>query len=102
MVAKVGVVEDLARLALREAAVLTHRRRDVVLAHETALVPEAAAHRLPARARVNELNLAPAVLLLAVRHQPNIGADTGVVKHLLRQGHDRFEPIIADNPLPDL
>ena len=57
----------------------------------------------PDVASVDQQNLSLASLLLAVREDPNIGTDAGVVEHLLRQGDDGFEPVvITDDPLADV
>ena len=33
---------------------------------------------------------------------PDVGADTGVVEHLLWQGDDGLEPVVLDDPLADV
>ncbi len=66
-----------------------------------AFVAEAALHRRPALAGVDQLNLALAVRLLAVAEHPDEGADAGVVEHLLGQGDDGFQPVVFDDPAAD-
>ena len=56
----------------------------------------------PDVARIEELDLALAPLLLAVGDDPDVGADAGVVEHLLRQGDDGLEPVVLDDPLADV
>ena len=68
---------------------------------ETALVAQAALHGRVALAGIDELDLAPAVLGLAVGDHPDEGADTGVVEHLLGQGDDGFELVALDDPAAD-
>src|SRR5690606_25261983 len=72
------------------------------LVEVAALVAEAALHRRVALAGVDELNLALAVLGLAVGDHPDEGADAGVVEHLLRQGDDGLELVALDDPAPNL
>src|SRR5262245_38479383 len=38
----------------------------------------------------------------AIGDDPDVGSNAGVVKHLLRQSDDSFEPIIFDNPFANL
>jgi hypothetical protein len=66
-----------------------------------ALVAQAAAQGLPALACVDELNPALAARLLAVGDDPDVGADAGVVEHLLGHGDDGFEPVVLDDPFAD-
>jgi hypothetical protein len=72
------------------------RRRDFA-----ALVAQALAHRRPEVRRVDELHLAPARRRLAVREHPHVGRDAGVVEKLLRQRHQRVEPVIFEDPPAD-
>src|SRR5262245_55421968 len=39
---------------------------------------------------------------LAVREHPNVSGDACVVKHVERQGHDGFEPVVFDDPSADV
>src|SRR3972149_2979180 len=106
-IAEVGVVEDLRGLAVALPAVEPHDLGDLTSSDVPTLVAEAAlalfaATRRPHLARVEELALALAPLLLAVGDDPDVGADAGVVEHLLRQGDDGFEPVVLDDPLADV
>ena len=56
----------------------------------------------PEPARVEQLNPAPAPFLLAIGDDPDVGADAGVVEHLFRQGDDRFQPVVLDQPAADV
>ena len=97
-VAEVGVVEDLAGLRFCQRAVLASHFIDGFFIQPAALVAEAAFHRREALTGVDQLNLALAVLLLAVTEHPDKGADAGVVEHLFRQGNDGFQPVVLDDP----
>ena len=77
-------------------------RVDGGLGQIPALVAQAALHRAPALAGIDQLDLALAVGLFAVGHHPHEGADAGVVKHLLRQGNDCFQLVAFNDPAPDL
>ena len=52
-----------------------------------ALVPKAPTHLYPKGRCVDKLNHSPALRGLAIREEPNIGGDAGVVEELLRQGY---------------
>ena len=39
---------------------------------------------------------------LAVAEQPDVGADAGIVKDLLRQGDDGLQPVVFHDPAADL
>src|SRR5256885_1910196 len=71
-------LDDLADLAGRDVPTLVAEATLGVLA--TARGPHVAS--------VEQLDLALAPLLLAVRDDPHIGSDPRVVEHLLRQGDD--------------
>ena len=51
---------------------------------------------------VDELDLAAAVLRLAVGQHPDVGGDAGVVEHVQRQGDDRLQPVVLDDPAADV
>jgi hypothetical protein len=51
---------------------------------------------------VDELDLALAVLGLAVGEHPDVGGDAGVVEHVQRQGDDGLEPVVLDDPAADV
>ena len=72
-----------------------------------ALVAEAAlaffaTTRRPDVARIKELDLALAPLFFAVGDDPDVGADAGVIKHLLGQGDDGLQPVVFDDPLAEI
>jgi hypothetical protein len=52
--------------------------------------------------RIDKLDLAPTVLLFAVGQDPHICRNACSVKELVRHGDDRFEPIVLDDPSPDV
>lgn len=56
----------------------------------------------PGLAGVEELDLASPPFFLAVGDDPDVGADAGIVKHLLRQGDHRFEPVVFDDPFTNV
>ena len=106
-VAEVGVVEGLGDLAVDLPAVDLHDLGDLSAGEVAALVAEAAlvgfaAASGPHIARIKKLDLALAPLLLAVGDDPDVGADTGVVEHLLGQGDDALDPVVLDDPLADV
>ncbi len=47
---------------------------------------------------VDQLNVALAVLGLAIGQYPDVGRDAGVVEHIERQRDDGFEPVVLDDP----
>ena len=51
---------------------------------------------------VDQLHLALAVLRLAVGEHPDVGGDAGVVEHVERQGDDRLQPVVLDDPAADV
>ena len=103
VVAKIVVVEDFAGGAGLQGAVLAHDVGDVRLVGElAALVAQAAAQRLPTITRIHQLNPATAARLFAVGDDPDVGADAGVVEHLLGHGDDGFEPVVFDHPFADV
>src|SRR5690606_30420703 len=52
--------------------------------------------------RIDELHLAAARFVFAVRQDPDIGGDAGVVEELLRQRDDRLEPVVLQDPAANL
>ena len=107
-VAEIIIVEDLRGVGLDETAIKLHDIADLVgftvvaLADLPAFVAQAAAHGDIAFAGIEKLDLALATLFLAVGDDPDIGADAGVVEHLLRQGDDGLQPVVFDDPLADV
>ena len=45
---------------------------------------------------------APTALGLAIAEHPDVGGDVGVVEHVERQGDDRLEPVVLDDPAADV
>src|SRR5579884_757279 len=106
-IAEIRVVEDLRTLFILEAAIEADNLVNLCGGEMPALVAQAALGFLtpawrPDIASVDELNLPFAPFLLTVGDNPDVGADAGVVKHLLRQGNDRLEPVVLDDPFPDI
>ena len=52
--------------------------------------------------RVYQLHFALAVRRLAVAQDPDVGGDAGVVEHVERQGDDRLQPVVLDDPAADV
>ena len=63
-----------------------------------ALVVEALLHLPEEAACVDELHLAATLRRFAVRHEPDVGEDAGVVEELIGQRHDGVQPVVFDDP----
>ena len=90
-VAEVGVVEGLDGLAVGRVPIPPDDPGDLVIGDVPTLVAQAALAVLAAAgrpdfARVEQADLAPGPRLLAVGEDPDVGADAGVVEHLLGAG----------------
>ena len=94
-------VEQGCKLRLDERAEQPRHIGDLLLAHLLALRAEALAHLPPEARRVDELHLALALRGLAVRHDPDIGRNAGVVEHVGRQADDRLHKIVFQHVAPD-
>ena len=79
-----AVVEDLDLRALLEVGIEAGQCVDVAGSQLPALVAEGLAHLAEVGDAVDELDLAAALGGLAVGKQPDVGADAGVVEHLVR------------------
>ena len=90
------------RLAVAEIAVNLRQSRNVGFGQFVALVVEALLHLLEEACAVDQLHLAAPLLRLAVGDEPDIGEDAGVVEQLIRQSDDRVEPVVLDDPTPDV
>ena len=107
-VAEIGVVEDLRGCRLDETAVELHDFGDLVglavarLRRSCGVCRPGCGAWDVVFAGIEKLNLALAALLLAVGDDPDVGADAGVVEHLLRQGDDGLQPVVLDDPLADV
>src|SRR5690606_26572846 len=75
---------------------------DVLGGELAVLLAEVLAQRLVPARRVDELHAASAVLGLAVREHPDVGRDAGVVEHVERQGDDRLQPVVLEDPAADV
>ena len=75
---------------------------DVVVGELAVFLAEVFAQWLEPLRRVDELDLALAMLGLAVGDHPDVGRDAGVVKHVERQRDDGFQPVILDDPTADV
>ena len=89
-------------LGLLECQEVSHDALDVRLGKFAVLLAEVLAQRLEPRRRVDQLHLAAPVARLAVGQHPDIGRDAGVVEHVERQGDDGFQPVVLDDPAPDI
>ena len=102
--AGLGLAVDLylRRLAVPVVAVDAGQVIDLLVGDLVTLVVEALLH-LPEEARaVDELYPAAPLRRLAVRHEPDIGKDAGVVEKLVGQRHDGVEPVVLDDPAADV
>ena len=90
------------RLAVLAIAVDASQVADLLLGDLVALVVEALLHLLEEARAVDELHLAASLRRLAVRHEPDIGEDAGVVEKLVGQRHDGVEPVVLDDPAADV
>src|SRR5689334_20903021 len=75
---------------------------DLRLADLLALLAEALAHLREQLTGVDELDLAPTLGSLAIRDDPEVRADPGVIEELVGKGDDALEPVVLDNPAADL
>ncbi len=74
----------------------------ITIADNIAFVAQALAHFMIKLAGIDKLNLALAVSFLLIGDDPDIGADAGIVKKLIRHGDDRFQPVVFDDPSADI
>ena len=51
---------------------------------------------------VDQLHLALAMHRFPVAQHPDVGGDAGVVEHVQRQGHNSLQPVVLDDPAPDV
>ena len=73
-----------------------------VLAELAVLLAQVLAERPVPLGGVDQLHLALAMLRLAVGKHPDVGGDAGVVEHVERQGDDRLQPVVLDDPAADV
>ena len=72
------------------------------LAELAVLLAQVLAERPVPAGGVDQLHLAGSVRGLAVGQHPHIGGDAGVVEHVERQGDDRLQPVVLDDPAADI
>ena len=101
-IAELGVVEDARLLRLLEGEERLDDALDIGVREFAVLLAKVLAQRLEPRRRVDQLHAAAAVARLAVGQHPDIGGDAGVVEHVQRQRDDGFQPVVLDNPAPDI
>ena len=106
-VAEINVVKSLRLLAVDISAVKLHNLRDLISCEIPSLVPKTtlvlfAAAGCPHIACVKQLDPAFAPLFLTVCDDPDVGANAGVVEHLLGQRDNGLQPIFLDDPLADV
>lgn len=102
-----GVAEELVRVDLGVFAFLEVRvdfdqPLYVGLGDEHALVAEIPFHGIEEFGAVNQLDLAPPSLQLAVRQDPDVGGDAGVEEEFVGQRDDAFQPVVFDDPTSDV
>ena len=101
-IAKIRIIKNLRSLTLPKLSMLAGQRLNNRTIQIAALIPQTAFHRLPSVPTIDQLDFTLALLSLAVRHHPNKRTYTSVIKHLLRQSHDRLKPIIFNNPTANI
>jgi len=101
-VAKGLIREDFRLGALLKVEVAAGDAIDVVGRQLTVFLAEVFAERLEPLGRVDELDLALAVVGLAVGQHPDVGGDAGVIEEVERQGDDGLEPVVFDDPAADI
>ena len=89
---------DFGRLAVLIVAIDAGEVADLFFRDLVALVVEALLHLLEEAGAIDELYFAAPFRRLAVRHEPHVGKNPGVVEKLIRQRHDGVEPVILDDP----
>src|SRR5271165_3413031 len=53
-------------------------------------------------ASIDELNHSFSLRFFAIAENPKVSGDPRVVEKLFRQGHNRFQPIVGNDPFADL
>ena len=94
-------VEHGGELCLDETAEQLGDGSNMLVAHLLALGAEALAHLAPERTGIDELHLALAMRRLAVRDDPDIGGNAGVVEHIGRQADDGLDQIVLQHVAAD-
>ena len=75
---------------------------NVVFTDLVAFVVQALLHPAEKAGAVDQLHRAFAFRNLPVGHEPDVGVDTGIVEKLVRQSDDGVQPVIFDDPAPDV
>ncbi len=101
-VAKGLVGEDLRLRRLLESQVGGGNALDIGRGQLAILLAQVLAQGAIPGGGVDELHAALPVGGFAVAQQPDVGGDAGVVEHVQRQGDDRLQPVILDDPAPDV
>ena len=101
-VAERSVVEDLALLGLLKSEEGVADVGYIRFAQFAVLLAQVLAQRPVPAGGVDQLHLAVAVLRLSVGEHPHVGGDAGVVEHVERQGDDRLQPVVLDDPAADV
>ena len=84
------------------AAVASFDPLAVSVRHAVAFVGESLGLLLELLPSVDEHHPPAMVLRLVVSQQPDVGEDAGVVEKLVGQHDDGVEPVVLQNPAPDL
>ena len=66
------------------------------------LLPQILAQRTKPLRRVDQLDITLALGRLSVAEQPDIGGDSSIVENVERQGDDRLQPVVLDDPAADI
>ena len=96
------VGEDLRLFRLLEFQEGVADPGNVLFGQLTVLLAQVLAQWLEPLRGVDELHLSLAMVRLAVGDDPYVGGNAGVVEHVERQGHDRLQPVVFDDPAPDV
>ena len=101
------IAEELVRidfgvLAFLKVGVDFYQPLYVRLGDENALGAEISSHRIEETRAVYQLDFASSSLQLAIRQDPDIGGDTGVEEEFVGQRDDALQPVVFDNPFPDV
>ncbi len=89
-------------LGLLESEEGIHNATDVFCGQLAVLLAQIFSQGLVPLRGIDELHPAFAVGGLAVGEHPDVGGNAGVVKHIERQGDNRLEPVVFDDPAPNI
>ena len=102
IVTKGFVWENLGLLCLNKIQIGITDTTDIISSKFAVFLAEILTERLEPGACINELNLALAMLGLAVGKHPDIGGNAGVVEEVKRQSNDGLQPVVFNEPAPDV